>query len=126
MSIISNIHTAITYENKGANKTVAQFGQRLVITKAKADAKGNYGPHLQQTMATSIPQLGRNDIDFTLATVQDAIVDYFKSIQNAIVSENIKSGTREIATDKLSTISIIEYLNESTSSGEKWDAAGVS
>lgn len=120
MSVISNIHTAIVYEAKGANQTKPQFGQRLIVTKAKADKNGNYGPHLQQTMATSIPTLSRGDISFDDVKVQDACVDYFKSIQNQMVSERIKEGKKDITTAELSVQSIIEYLNESTSSGEKW------
>ena len=90
MSITSNIHTAVVYESKGANKTQPQFGQRLVVTIAKADKDGNYGPNLQQTMATSIPLLTVNDISFNDSRVQNAAIDYFRTIQNKIISDNIK------------------------------------
>lgn len=125
MSIISNIHTAIVYEAKGANKTVPQFGQRLVVTKAKADKEGNYGPHLQQTMATSIPVLLAASIDFSLNKVQDVCVDYFKSVQNAMITERIKEGKKEITSEELSIDSILTYINESSTATDKWDVARV-
>jgi len=124
MSVISNIHTAIVYEAKGANKTVAQNGQRLVVTIAKADKDGNYGPHLQQTMATSVPILGRADIDWGLSSVRDAATEYFQTIQNKIVADRIKSGQREVSTDQIGMAAIIDYIN-TDATGDKWDAARI-
>lgn len=127
MSITSNIHTAVVYEAKGANQTKAQFGQRLVVTIAKADKAGNYGPHLQQTMATSIPLLTVNDIRFDDTRVQLACIDYFKSVQNKIVNDNIKeTGKKEITTEQLSQAAILEYLADTESAtGEKWTAEKI-
>ena len=121
MSTISNIHTAIVYEAKGPNKSVAQFGQRGVVTIAKADKFGNYGEHLQQTMFTSIPSLTRTEIDFTNPRIQDHAVEYFKSIQNQIIAQNLKSGKKEITTEQLSEIAICQFLEEEGNS-EKWDS----
>jgi hypothetical protein len=121
MSVISNIHTATPYDAK----TTKPFeGQRLVVTIAKKDKDGNYGPHLQVTQATSIPTLMRADIDFSLASVQDACVDYFKTIQNAIISDRIKEGHKEVRTQDLSASAIIDYLS-SESVGDKWDSERV-
>ena len=124
MSVISNIHTAVVYEAKGANKTQAFEGQRLVVTIAKADKNGNYGEHLQQTMATSIPMLTHNDIDFADSTIQTLCVEYFKTVQNSIISDNLKSGKKDIRTEDISQKAIIDYLL-SESVGDKWDAQRV-
>lgn len=116
MSIISNIHTAQVYDPK----TTKPFeGQRLVVTIAKKDKDGNYGPHLQQTQATSIPQLAMTQDDFALASVRDVATEYFKSVQNQIISDNIKSGKKEIRDSDLSISAIVDYLN-SESAGDKW------
>lgn len=118
MSLISNIHTAVIYD---AKKTKPMLGQRLVVTKAKADAKGNYGPHLQQTMATSIPQLTRELIDFNDVNVQNTCVEWFKKTQNEMITDRIKSGKKEITTDELGISGLLNYLNDSGAGGaEKW------
>lgn len=124
MSTISNIHTAIVYESKGLNKSVAQFGQRGIVTIAKADKNGNYGQFLQQTMFTSVPQLSTNDIDFTKSAVQFHAIEYFKSIQNQIVADALKSGSNSVTTSQLSIDNIIVYL-ETVNSPEKWDSAKI-
>jgi hypothetical protein len=118
MSTISNIHTAIVYD---AKHTKPQNEQRLIVTIAKADKNGNYGQHLQQTMATSVPTLSIGDIDFNRSDVKSACVDYFKTIQNAIVAERIKSGKNTVTTEEISETAIIEYLNSETV-GDKWDS----
>lgn len=124
MSVISNIHTAIVYEAKGANKTMAQNGQRLVVTIAKADKNGNYGPNLQQTMATSIPMLTHTDIDFAGNNIQALCVEYFKTVQNSIISDNLKLGHKDIRTEDIAQKAIVDYLL-SESQGDKWDAQRV-
>ena len=124
MSVISNIHTAIVYEAKGANKTTAYNGQRLVVTIAKADKEGNYGEHLQQTMATSIPTLESNGIDWTNSRIQSACVEYFQTVQNSIVATALKSGAKTVTTEQLEQSAILSYL-ESESTGDKWDSARI-
>ena len=123
MSVISNIHTAIVYEAKGANKSQAFEGQRGVVTIAKADKNGNYGEHLQQTMFTSIPQLTVSDIDWN-DTIKGICVDYLKKIQNEIIGDNIKSGHKSISTEDINQDSIVTYIF-SESVGDKWDANRV-
>jgi hypothetical protein len=120
MSVISNIHTAIVYEAKGANKSQPFEGQRGVVTIAKADKNGNYGPNLQQTMFTSIPVLSISDIDFTDNTIKGICVDYLKKIQNEIVADNIKSGQKSIRTEDINQDAIVSYIF-SESVGDKWD-----
>lgn len=123
MSVISNTHTAIVYEAKGPNQTKPFEGQRLVVTIAKADKNGNYGPHLQQTMATSIPTLTREDINFD-STMQAICVDYLKTIQNQIIADNIKSGHKDIRTEDLGQDAIVAYIM-SESVGDKWTSERV-
>jgi len=124
MSVISNVHTAIVYEAKGANKSQAYEGQRGVVTIAKADKNGNYGQYLQQTMFTSIPDLARADIDFSDSTIQNLCVDYFKTVQNSIIAERIKSGQNSVQTEDIAQAAIVVHLM-SEASGEKWDAARI-
>lgn len=125
MSIVSNRHTSVVYESKGKNKTVAFAGQRLVVTIAKADKEGNYGEHLQQTMATSVPQLSATDIDFANVDVQSACVAYLQSVQNEIIADRIKStGERSHSDDELNQDAILTYL-ERESAGDKWDVERV-
>lgn len=129
MSTISNIHTAITYVSKSSNgqeKSVPLFGQRGVVTIAKADKNGNYGQHLQQTMFTSIPLLCNADIDFNNASVQNACITYFQTIQNQIVADNLKAGNKTITTEQLSQVALLAYLNDNDSgNSDKWDSARV-
>ena len=124
MSVVSNIHTAVVYSAKGADKTLPQSGQRLVVTIAKADSNGNYGQYLQQTMATSIPQLATTDIDWINKGVQDACVEYFETVQNQIISGRIKEGKKEVTSEELEITAILDYLN-SESIGERWNPARV-
>lgn len=121
MSIISHIHTAVIYD---AKHTKAYDGQRLVVTIAKKDKDGNYGPHLQQTMATSIPTLTSSDIDFTNLTVQNLCVGWFHKVQNDLISERIKGGVKEVTTDELGQDAIVCYLM-SEAQGDKWDESRV-
>ena len=127
MSNISNIHTATIYDAK-TSKPFAD--QRLVVTIAKADKQGNYGPHLQQTMATSIPVLTPDAIvdalnDDTLqARLLPHLVDYLQGQQNSLIGARIKSGTREITTEQLEITGILDYL-ESENVSDKWDAQRV-
>ena len=116
MSIISDIHTATIYDPK---KSKAFDGQRLVVTIAKKDKDGNYGPHLQQTVCTSVPNLGRTDVDFSLASVQDVCIEYFKTVQNAIISARIKTGKKDVTTSELGMSAIVDYLI-SEEVGDKW------
>lgn len=130
MSTISNIHTAIVYESKGSNKSIAQFGQRGVVTIAKASRDPEtkqlvYGQHLQQTMFTSIPQLTREDIDFSNSRVIDVCLDYLKSVQNSIIADNLKSGNKTITTEQLSQSAILSYL-EAENSSDAWTAERIS
>lgn len=121
MSLISNRHTATVY----AAKTSKPFdGQRLVVTTAKKDKDGNYGQHLQQTMCTSIPVLTRADIDWQLSSIQDAASEYFKSVQNAIIADRLKSGQKDVTDQDITMTSIIDYIN-AESTGDKWDSARV-
>lgn len=124
MSVISTIHTAVVYEPKGPNKTTAQFNQRLVRTIAKADKDGNYGQHLQQTMATSIPQLTASDVDFTDARLQGHLVAFLCEAQNKIIGEALRAGIKTVTTEQLNQLSIVQYL-EAESAGEKWDEARI-
>lgn len=121
MSVISNIHTATVYD---AKQSKPFEGQRLVVTIAKKDAQGNYGPHLQQTQCTSIPLLTAQDIDFTNMTVQNLCVSYFHKVQNEIISCRIKEGQKSVTTDDLGQDAIVLHLM-SESSGDKWDSARV-
>jgi hypothetical protein len=121
MSTISNIHTATIYNAKTSK---ALTGQRLIVTIAKKDKDGNYGPHLQQTMCTSVPLLERSDIDWALKSVQEAATEYFTSVQNSIVSDRIKEGKKEVTTIELGIEAIIDYLAQDAV-GEKWDAARI-
>ena len=98
MSVISNIHTAQVYD---AKQSKAFDGQRLVVTIAKKDKDGNYGQHLQQTQCTSIPMLTTSDIDFSNAHIQNACVEYFKSVQNQIIGDGIKSGVKSFSSEEL-------------------------
>lgn len=124
MSIISNIHTAIVYQAKGQDKSVAQFGQRGVVTIAKADKEGNYGPHLQQTMFTSIPQMIAGEIDWNDVRVKNHAVEYFKSVQNSIISDSLKSGAKSVTSEQIDINSVCTYL-ECVNSPEKWDSAKI-
>ena len=121
MSLISNIHTATVYD---AKQSKPFDGQRLVVTIAKKDAQGNYGPHLQQTQATSIPLLTAFDIDFTSLTVQNLCVGYFHKVQNEIISARIKEGQKSVQTEDLGQDAIVMHLM-SESVGDKWDSARV-
>jgi hypothetical protein len=121
MSTISNIHTATVYNAKTSK---ALTGQRLVVTIAKKDKDGNYGPHLQQTMCTSVPLLERGEIDWTLKSVQEAATEYFTSVQNSIVSDKIKEGKKDITTQELDIEAIIDYLAQDAV-GEKWGAERI-
>ena len=121
MSVISNIHTATVYD---AKQSKAFEGQRLVVTIAKKDKDGNYGPHLQQTQCTSIPMLTASDIDFSNAHIQSACVEYFKSVQNQIIGDGIKSGVKSFSTEELAQDAILKYL-ESESVGDKWTSERV-
>lgn len=121
MSIVSNMHTATPYN---AKQSKPFEGQRLVVTIAKKDKDGNYGQHLQQTMCTSIPLLGAGDIDWSSGLVQLACVDYLQGIQNAIISDRIKSGHNEVTTEQLSQAAILDYLTAETT-GDKWDTARI-
>jgi len=121
MSVISHIHTATVYDPKHSK---AFDGQRLIVTIAKKDKDGNYGPHLQQTMATSVPTLTSSDIDFANVSVQNLCIDYFRSVQNAIVSDRIKAGTKTVTTEELGQTAIVNYLL-SESVGDKWDSSRI-
>ena len=122
MSTISNIHTAVVYEPKS---TKALTGQRLVVTIAKKDAKGNYGPHLQQTMATSIPVLTTLAVtDFEALSVREAATEYFKTIQNQMINERIKSGNKTITTEDLHISKIIDFIN-ADATGDTWTSERI-
>jgi hypothetical protein len=121
MSVISNIHTATVYD---AKKSAPFDGQRLVVTIAKKDKDGNYGQHLQQTMATSIPLLTAESIDFTNSSVQFHAVEYFKTIQNAIIADRIKSGQKSVQSSDIEQNAIIAYL-EAETVGDKWTSERV-
>jgi hypothetical protein len=72
-------------------------------------------------MATSVPTLRGDNIRFDNVDVQNACIEYFKTIQNAIVSERIKSGKNTVTTEELSQAAILDYLTSETV-GDKWDA----
>lgn len=122
MSVVSNVHTAQVYD---AKKSKPFDGQRLVVTIAKKDKDGNYGQFLQQTMATSIPHLTVGDVDFTNPTIQGICIDYFKTVQNGIIADNLKSGKKEVRTEDIGQDALVAYIF-SESVGDKWDSARIS
>jgi hypothetical protein len=124
MSVISNIHTATPYDAK-QSKPFA--GQRLVKTIAKKDVNGNYGPHLQVTMCTSIPTLTTKDATAYMEENEglDAhIVSFLWDTQNALIGARIKSGQKSVRTEELEIPALVEFLNASGDS-DKWDTARV-
>ena len=121
MSIVSDIHSATIYDAK-ASKPFE--GQRLIKTIAKADSKGNYGPHLQQTMCTSVPLLVAADIDWASESVQSACTEYFRTVQNSLVNERIKEGNKDVTTAELGQASLLSYLLSETV-GDKWDTVRI-
>lgn len=127
MSVISNIHSATIYD---AKKSKALEGQRLVVTIAKADKQGNYGPHLQQTMCTSVPVLTPDqlvdalNIDEIQVRLLPHLVEYLQGQQNAMIGARIKSGNRDVTSEELEITGILDYL-ESETVAEKWDATRV-
>lgn len=127
MSNISTIHSATVYD---AKKSKALTDQRLVVTIAKADKQGNYGPHLQQTMCTSIPVLTPDAVidalnnDELKVRLLPHIVEFLQGQQNALIGARIKSGNRDVTTEQLEITGILDYL-ESETVAEKWDAQRV-
>lgn len=117
MSLISSTHTATVYD---AKKSKAFTGQRLVVTIAKKDAQGNYGPHLQQTMCTSIPHINVQDIEDNSEALLSHLVSWLESQQNALISSRIKEGHKEVTTEALSIKSVIAFMS-GTNSGDRWD-----
>jgi hypothetical protein len=127
MSVTSNIHTAIVYD---AKVTKPQHGQRLIVTIAKADKAGNYGPHLQQTMATSVPILGADNLvdalndDALQVRLMPHLVEWLHAQQNGLVAARIKTGQKTVTTEELEIPAILAYLDSETV-GDKWDASRV-
>ena len=125
MSTIFTDHTSIVYESKGKNKTVAFPGQRLVISIAKAGADKNYHPHLQQTMATSIPVLESADIDWESSAVRMFCAEYFRTVQNSLIVDRIKAtGTHTHSDADIGIECCISYL-ERELVGDTWSAERV-
>lgn len=125
MSNVSNIHTAQVHEPKVSK---AFEGQRLVVTTAKgtknAEGKMVYGEHLQQTMSTSIPVLTEADVNWNSPRIQGHVVEYFKVVQNELILESLKGGTKAWSTEELELTALCAYL-ETTNQGERWDAERV-
>lgn len=123
MSVISNIHTAVPYD---AKKSVAFTDQRLVVTIAKKDKSGNYGPHLQQTMCTSIPTLTEEEITDALNTEfwQEQFFRLLQQTQNDMIGDRIKEGQKTITTEELGIATLQAYL-ESVATGDRWDVERV-
>jgi hypothetical protein len=122
MSVISNIHTAVVYE---AKTTKAFEGQRLCKVIAKADKDGNYGPHLQQTMAVSIPVLGADELvdalndDALQGLLMPHLVEFLQGVQDSLIAEKIKAGTKTITSEELGIGALVNYL-DADSVGDKW------
>jgi hypothetical protein len=127
MSVISNIHTAQVYD---AKQSKPFDGQRLIKTIAKADANGNYGQHLQQTMCTSVPLLSVDSIidamndDKLQSRLVVHFVAYLEKVQNDLVAERIKAGTKSVSSQELEIAALCDYL-DSDIVGDKWDASRV-
>jgi len=127
MSFISSTHTATIYDAKTSK---AFDGQRLVVTIAKADSKGNYGPHLQQTQCTSIPMLTADNVvdalndDSVQPRLLPHLVEFLQKQQNALIASRIKEGQKSITTEELEITGILSYLDAETV-GDKWDASRV-
>ena len=127
MSVISNIHTATIYD---AKKSKAFEGQRLVVTIAKADSKGNYGPNLQQTMCTSIPMLSGDSLidalnsDSLQPLLVPHLVSFMRDCQNKMISARIKEGKKDITSEELEIENIVFWLGQE-SKGDKWDSERI-
>lgn len=127
MSVISNVHTATIYDAKTSK---AFDGQRLVVTIAKADSKGNYGPHLQQTHCTSVPILTADALidalndDSVQPRLVPHLVDFLQKQQNALIAARIKEGHKSVTTEELEITGILAYLDSETV-GDKWDSQRV-
>lgn len=130
MSVVGNVHTAVVYESKGKNKTVPFQNQRLVVTIAKADKHGNYGQHLQQTMATSIPILTDEHLidslsdDSLQVRIVPHLVKYLESVQNSIIGDRIRDGKKTVHDSDLDVNAICQYL-ESEQVGDKWTSERI-
>ena len=124
MSVISNIHTAVVYD---AKSTKPYTGQRLIKTIAKADKDGNYGQHLQQTMATSVPLITPAMLTEYMETndaLDEHIISFLEDSQNKMVAARLKSGIKTVTTEELEISQIVAFLNASGDS-DKWDSSRV-
>jgi hypothetical protein len=123
MSVISNIHTSVVYD---AKKSKAMENQRLVVTIAKADKNGNYGPHLQQTMCTSIPQIDKSYIEaaFSETKMLSYFGEFLEGVQNKIVAARIKAGNKTTATEDLNVDGVVKFLSEESQS-DKWTSERI-
>lgn len=125
MSVVFNSHVSVPYVSKGAGKTVAPAGNRLVVTIAKQDKDGNYGQHLQVTHATAVPVLRTEDIDWSHESVRVACAEYLASVQDKIIAERIKSNGTKIHNDAdIGQVAILAFLNRERA-GDTWDAARI-
>jgi 5S rRNA maturation endonuclease (ribonuclease M5) len=125
MSAIFKTHTSIVYESKGKNKTIAPLGNRLVITKAMPDKDGNFGPHLQQTMATAVPVLQLTDADFANTELRDAVSAYFLEVQHKVIGQRIRDDGQKTHIDSdIDVSACLRYL-AAEASGDKWDATRI-
>jgi hypothetical protein len=103
------------------------MGQRLIKTIAKADKDGNYGPHLQQTMATSVPLITEDNLtDFlnTSGELNEHIIGFLEDTQNKMVAVRLKEGVKTVTTEELEIVSIVAFLNTATDS-DKWSPERV-
>lgn len=125
MSAIFKTHTSVPYVSKGAGKTVAPAGNRLVVTIAKKDKDGNYGANLQVTHATAVPELTRHNFDWDSAALRDAATQFFLDAQNDLIGERIKvDGTKSHNDADISPTAILAYLAR-VRVGDTWDAERV-
>ena len=125
MSVVFTSHVSVPYVSKGAAKTVAPVGNRLVVTIAKADRDGNYGQHLQVTHATAVPVLRVDGFDWDHQGLREVCAEYLASVQDKIIAERIKSNGTKIHNDAdIGQVAILAFLNRERA-GDTWDAARI-
>jgi hypothetical protein len=122
MSAIFTKHTSVPYVAKGY---VVPAGNRKVVTIAKKDKAGNYGPHLQVTHATNVPVLTTDSINWDHEGVRLACLRFFEDTQWDLIAHRIATGLGKTHADSdIDQAAILEYLNRKTV-GDTWDEARI-
>jgi hypothetical protein len=110
MSVISNVHSFVTYDPKANQKPYD--GQRLAKIKFRfTQAQKDRGETEKQAMAVSVPLVSFSDLESNFDLLKAMLLDTVIDTQDLLLRSLLEDGKTSVSDDQISISSIVAFYN---------------